>query len=220
MSRNQIVPRSRVGGALSRAVVASRRIRGVLRHACWSFAKRHGTNPEGKMTDQLAPSTRHSWTHDGRVVYEWDQTLEEVNVYISVPAGVSAGVLQVTIETGSVSVGIKGNPAYLTHALYAPVVVSESFWTLQDGDESGEKSSTQKAKSLHLQLQKRERGKPWAGAFCGHDTQLPPNEIQNEKQRLMKERFQLEHPGFDFSNADFNGDAPDANAFLGGVGRT
>lgn len=30
------------------------------------------------MSDQLAPSTRHKFMHEGRTVYEWDQTFEEV----------------------------------------------------------------------------------------------------------------------------------------------
>eukprot|EP00227_Mantoniella_beaufortii_P015885 CAMPEP_0197592202 /NCGR_PEP_ID=MMETSP1326-20131121/14923_1 /TAXON_ID=1155430 /ORGANISM="Genus nov. species nov., Strain RCC2288" /LENGTH=41 /DNA_ID= /DNA_START= /DNA_END= /DNA_ORIENTATION= len=41
------------------------------------------------MGDKLAPSKRHAFTHEGRVVYEWDQTLEEVNCYVTVPPGVS-----------------------------------------------------------------------------------------------------------------------------------
>lgn len=164
------------------------------------------------MADKLAPSVRHSYKHDDRVVYEWDQTLEEVNVYIAVPCGVQAGMLQVNIESNSIEVGIKGNPAYLTHGLFAPIVVSESFWTLED--------SNQSCGELHLQLQKREVGKPWPGAFAGHELALDPTMVQSEKQRLMKERFQLEHPGFDFSGAAFNGNAPNANEFLGGVGRS
>lgn len=34
---------------------------------------------------------------------------------------------------------------------------------------------------------------------------------------IMKERFQEEHPGFDFSNATFNGNVPDPSKFMGGV---
>jgi hypothetical protein len=36
------------------------------------------------MGDMLAPSERHAFTHQGRVVYEWDQTLGEVNLYVQV----------------------------------------------------------------------------------------------------------------------------------------
>jgi hypothetical protein len=33
----------------------------------------------------------------------------------------------------------------------------------------------------------------------------------------MLERFTEENPGFDFSNAEFNGNVPDARNFMGGV---
>jgi hypothetical protein len=36
------------------------------------------------MGDQLAPSERHKYVHEGKVVYEWDQTLSEVNIYVQV----------------------------------------------------------------------------------------------------------------------------------------
>lgn len=43
--------------------------------------------------------------------------------------------------------------------------------------------------------------------------------ITNEevKKQLMLERFQEENPGFDFSNAEFNGSVPDPQTFMGGV---
>ena len=49
----------------------------------------------------------------GQLIYEWDQTLEEVNVYIKPPTGVTASILDCKITTSSVSVGLKGNPPYL-----------------------------------------------------------------------------------------------------------
>ena len=156
------------------------------------------------MGDQLAPTSRHAFTHEGRVVYEWDQTLEEVNVYVAVPPGVRAGALDVAIKTSDVSIGIKGNPPYLAHTLSFPVKTEESFWTLSSDSE------------LHVQLQKRERGRSWPCAFAGH-AELDAAAAQAEKQRLMKERFQMEHPGFDFSGAEFNGEAPDAATFMEGV---
>ena len=106
------------------------------------------------MGDQLAPTSRHAFTHEGRVVYEWDQTLEEVNVYVAVPPGVRAGALDVAIKSLDVSIGIKGNPPYLAHTLSFPVKTEESFWTLSSDSE------------LHVQLQKRERGRSWPCAFA------------------------------------------------------
>jgi hypothetical protein len=36
-------------------------------------------------------------------------------------------------------------------------------------------------------------------------------------QKILLERFQREHPGFDFSSASFNGMAPNPSQFMGGI---
>jgi hypothetical protein len=34
------------------------------------------------MAERLAPSEKHTFMHNGRTVYEWDQTLTEVNMCV------------------------------------------------------------------------------------------------------------------------------------------
>jgi hypothetical protein len=41
--------------------------------------------------------------------------------------------------------------------------------------------------------------------------------VADERKALMLERFQAEHPGFDFSGAEFSGSAPDPRTFMGGM---
>ena len=69
---------------------------------------------------------------------------------------------------------------------------------------------------LNINLQKMKKGVAWPCVFVGHDEvdPLAKNEVQ---KKLMLERFQEENPGFDFSNAEFNGSVPDARTFMGGV---
>jgi hypothetical protein len=45
------------------------------------------------------------------------------------------------------------------------------------------------------------------------------NNIQKEeiKKKLLLERFQEEHSGFDFSDAEVNGNVPDPRDFMGGI---
>ena len=86
------------------------------------------------MTSRLAPASRHAFRHEGRVVYEWEQTIEEVCLFVQVPAGVRARDLGVSIAAREVSVGIRGNPPYLQHALHAPCVTADSTWTLDGGE--------------------------------------------------------------------------------------
>ena len=51
--------------------------------------------------------------HGARVIYEWEQALEEVHLYISPPAGVTASMLAVDISNTRITVAIKGSPPYL-----------------------------------------------------------------------------------------------------------
>lgn len=70
--------------------------------------------------DRLAPSQRHTYTYDNRKIYEWDQTLSEVNIYIDVPPGVRAKELFVVIKQSHIRIGIKPNPPYLDVSSLCP----------------------------------------------------------------------------------------------------
>ena len=52
---------------------------------------------------------------------------------------------------------------------------------------------------------------------CPAPAQLDALAQQEAQKKVMLERFQEEHPGFDFSGAEFNGMAPDPRTFMGGV---
>jgi hypothetical protein len=57
--------------------------------------------------------------HGERVIYEWEQELEDVHLYISPPAGITASMLAVDISNTRITVAIKGNPPYLDVATAA-----------------------------------------------------------------------------------------------------
>jgi hypothetical protein len=44
-----------------------------------------------------------------RVIYEWDQSLEEVNVYITPPPGLTANLIECKITTNRVVLGLRGS---------------------------------------------------------------------------------------------------------------
>mmetsp|Transcript_8739 Transcript_8739/g.25177 ORF Transcript_8739/g.25177 Transcript_8739/m.25177 type:complete len:157 (+) Transcript_8739:209-679(+) len=154
------------------------------------------------MGDKLAPSDRHQFVHNGQVVYEWDQTLSEVNVYCQVPQGVTAKLIYCTISKTHLKLGINPNPPYLDLDFAGQVRVDDCTWTL-DGC------------SLHIFLEKLKKGEAWKSAFAGHEVDVMTAEA--DQKRLMLERFQEENPGFDFSGADFNGNVPDPRTFMGGI---
>ncbi|KAK1318092.1 hypothetical protein QJS10_CPB04g01753 [Acorus calamus] len=156
------------------------------------------------MAEKLAPDKRHSFFHGEQKVFEWDQTLEEVNIYITLPPGVPSKLFFCNIRSTHVQVGIKGNSTlYLDHDLASPVKTDSSFWTLEDG-------------TMHITLQKRDKGQTWPSPILGQG-QLDPYTVDLEQKRLMLQRFQEENPGFDFSQAQFSGSCPDPKTFMGGV---
>ncbi|KAF6153608.1 hypothetical protein GIB67_027475 [Kingdonia uniflora] len=159
------------------------------------------------MAEKLAPEKRHSFVHEGQQVFEWDQTLEEVNIYITLPPNVPSKLFHCKVQSKHVEVGIKGNPPYLNvgikHDLTCPVKTDSSFWTIEDD-------------IMHITLQKREVGHTWSSPIIGQG-QLDPYSVDLEQKRLMLQRFQEENPGFDFSQAQFSGNCPDPRTFMGGM---
>ena len=92
----------------------------------------------------------------------------------------------------------------MDHDLVGQVKPDECFWTLDS-----------KAGSITLTLQKLKEGESWPGVFVGHEA-ISHEDRDAEQKRLLLERFQLEHPGFDFSGAEVSGACPDASTFMGG----
>ncbi|TYZ61096.1 hypothetical protein PybrP1_004557 [[Pythium] brassicae (nom. inval.)] len=147
---------------------------------------------------------RREFRHKGNLVYEWEQSLEELNVFIRPPPGVTAAMIQCVITAGHVVLGLRGSrDRFLDHDLSSSVVVAESYWMLDQGE-------------LTINLQKMKKGLMWPSVFVGHG-ELDPLAQEATKQQMMLERFQEENPGFDFSGAEFNGAAPDPRTFMGGV---
>ena len=76
----------------------------------------------------------------------------------------------------------------------------DSVWTLEDGQ-------------VRISLEKARKGETWPCVIEGHGG---GEETEEDRRRLMLQRFQEENPGFDFSQAEFNGAVPDASTFMGG----
>ncbi|KAG0574313.1 hypothetical protein KC19_VG253400 [Ceratodon purpureus] len=80
--------------------------------------------------EKLAPTERHRFEQDGDLIYEWDQQLEEVNMYIPLPDRLPTKLLYCTIKPKHLELGIKGNPPFLDHDLAGHVKTDCSFWTI------------------------------------------------------------------------------------------
>ncbi len=167
------------------------------------------------MADALAPDAQFEVPATAsHAAYGWNQTVDEVNVCVRCEVGTVAKKVRCVIRPTHVrlvaaSVAREGEDVTLLDSdTVEALKPDESFWTLDAA-----------AGSVHLTLQKAQEGKSWPGVFRGHGGDLEGAAQESEQKRLLLERFQLEHPGFDFSGAEINGAVPDASTFMGGFNR-
>lgn len=78
--------------------------------------------------EKLAPSERHKFIHAGQVIYEWDQTVDDVNIYVQTPPGLKASMLAVNIQSKKVSIGVKGEKPYIDVRSFAVSRVFRREW--------------------------------------------------------------------------------------------
>ena len=56
---------------------------------------------------------RRTFTYEGRDIYEWEQSMQEVLVYLTPPAAVTADMIDCKITVQRLVIGLKGNPPFL-----------------------------------------------------------------------------------------------------------
>ncbi|GMI45729.1 hypothetical protein TrCOL_g6913 [Triparma columacea] len=183
-----------------------------------SKSNKAGHPPKMKMTAEGSAEGRYAYTHGGHKVYEWSQSLDSVSIFIHPPPPVPGNLIYVEIKPNEVTVGLKGADTgpFIKEETGGLVDVGESTWVM-DGEGEG--------REIEIVLTKGKRGELWSSALKGREggaggEALDPQAMEKVKKEMMIERFQEENPGFDFRNADFNGQVPDARNFMGGVGYT
>ena len=148
---------------------------------------------------------RIQFQHNGQTVYEWEQSLEEVNIFIYPPPQITRNLLVVEIQPHQLVVGIRNTAPFINEKLGGIIIPDESTWIFDDGE-------------IQITLQKMKKGELWDCAMEGHNGAKIDSYTKEEvKKKIMLERFQEEHPGFDFSGAEFNGTVPNPRDFMGGV---
>mmetsp|Transcript_90720 Transcript_90720/g.261430 ORF Transcript_90720/g.261430 Transcript_90720/m.261430 type:complete len:205 (-) Transcript_90720:167-781(-) len=176
------------------------------------------SSPAPRIAENIDPAPNATMTKDpksgrfifqfkGREIYQWEQNLDEVIIYIASPPNITRGnQINIIIKATNLQVGLVGRDEwYLDEPTFGTVDTSESTWSLEDG-------------IISIYLSKAHRGEMWESALRGNRAvQLDPQSKEDVKKELMKQRFQEENPGFDFRDAEFNGGIPDARTFMGGV---
>lgn len=147
---------------------------------------------------------RHKYINNGVVIYEWEQSLDEINIFINLESKtVNKNDLDIDIQSKRIKIGLKGKKSFMEGELFAVINKESSYWFIEDN-------------ILHILLTKANKGEIWNKVFKDHKN-LSPIDEENAKKQILLERFQLENPGFDFSSASFNGEVPDPRTFMGGI---
>ena len=165
---------------------------------------------------------RKQFIHNGQLIYEWDQNIEELNIYIKPPKialpmylsenkkkygnNFQTQKFEIEIKPNHLKIGIKTEKPFIDKKLVKTCNTNESYWMIEDDE-------------LHIILTKILKADIWKGIFEGHQI-LNKEDEEKMKKQILLERFSEEHPGFDFSRAEVNGNVPDPRKFMGGLDYT
>ena len=123
---------------------------------------------------------RIRYEFNGRLIYEWEQNLNEVLIYITPPPGLNKKMLKIDIANRHLTVGIANSPPYIDEDTGGSVKVSESLWQIDDGE-------------IVINLQKLNKAEAWDCALVGRGGEsLDPHTKEEVRKKLMLERFQEE----------------------------
>lgn len=118
----------------------------------------------------------------------WYQTLEDVNIEINLVPGTKGRDIKVDISNRRIKCQVKALEL-LKGRLFDCVIQDESTWTIED------------QKLLRILLVKSRKSEYWSSLLEDGQFQPDPNTLLQMRQKIDLERFQIEHPGLDFSDA-------------------
>jgi len=147
-----------------------------------------------------------SLTDELEVQLQLNDVIENVKTTpldIQPPKNIKAKDIDCKIDKNKIKIGLKGTKPFINEELLQNINEEESTWYMDKNE-------------LIIVLIKVNIGEIWNGVLKKQN-ELNSVEIEETKKQLMLERFQREHPTFDFSNAQFNGQCPDPQSFLDGI---
>jgi len=108
------------------------------------------------------------------IPYKWDQTLEDVTLFINVEAGTPGKLINVNIKKDHLIFGIKGKAPIIDGDLSEQVVPGDSTWNIQDVKDGRE---------VQINLIKKKGMQWWKNVIVGHP-EIDTSKIQPENSKL------------------------------------
>lgn len=182
---------------------------GIQTNAAISSLGQNPSSSSGASMRKSDKKGRYVYEYNGQPIYEWEQTLEEVILYIPAPPvhskDIHCEIMSRRLQLGIVQAIKEKGIYFINEETFGLVEVSESTWTVEDGQ-------------IVVYLAKASKGEVWDVALKGKEAaSLDPFARQEVQKEMMLERFQEENPGMDFRGAQFNGNVPHPRTFMGGV---
>ncbi|KAI8980410.1 HSP20-like chaperone [Pilobolus umbonatus] len=187
------------------------------------------------MSDNLTPEERaiqdkiekqKEQEEQAKLPYAWKQTLQDVDLTMTVPKGTRGRDLDIVIKKNHIKIALKGQPAIVDGELSHLVKVDESTWTLEDQKEilihlekinqmewwdsvvkGAPKINTQKIQPENSQLSDLDgetRAMVEKMMFDQKQKAMNKPDSDTLKKQEMFEKFKAQHPELDFSKAKFN----------------
>lgn len=148
---------------------------------------------------------REKFIYGGRKIFEWDQNLEEVTLWIPVPSHIKAKDIICEFSENHLKIVQKGKyKAFCDFDLAYNISKVDSTWYFDDDN------------IMIVSLTKLKISENWLRIFKKQEPVNPINAEKSKKSMLL-ERFARENPNFDFSSATFDGHCPDPGKFLDGI---
>lgn len=150
---------------------------------------------------------KYAFVHNGSQIYEWQQDLDSVSIALKAPKNTIAKDFHIEILAKRLKIGLRNHDRFfLDEEIFDIIDTNESSWFLDDG-------------IINIFLVKSKRGQVWDMPLLRVDASSSVDEFTRQEMRkcLMLERFNEENPGFDFTQASFNGSIPDPREFMDGI---
>ena len=126
----------------------------------------------------------------------WCQTMEDVTITVKVPSTIRSKHVSISILPTSISCSVF-NDLKFKGEFVERVIPDESTWTLEDEDG---------ARIIRIMLCKSNKTPEscWKSLLV-NSYQADVSTYDGMQKKMLQERFQREHPGFDFSQAEVSG---------------
>jgi hypothetical protein len=108
--------------------------------------------------------------------YRWTQTLQDLAVFVPVPAGTKAKQLSIDIKKSSLLVKVAGQDAILQGDLFASVKMEDCFWSVEDDATSG-------GRLVSITLTKTNQMEWWRNVVAG-EPEINTQKVEPENSKL------------------------------------